>query len=44
MLDRIARRYGCRPSALLAGTARDLTIDVRCAVVGAEEDAREARR
>lgn len=44
MLDRIAQRYGCRPSDLLAGTPHALTIDVRCCVVGAEEDERAARR
>lgn len=43
MLDRVAKRYGCRPSDLLSGSVRALTVDVRCAVVGSEQDAKEAR-
>lgn len=42
MLDRVAKRYGCRPSDLLAGSVRALTVDIRCAVVGSEQDAKDA--
>lgn len=34
MLDRLARRYGQRPSALLHGSIADLTIDMFVAAAG----------
>lgn len=34
MLDRLARRYGQRPSALLKGSIGDLTIDMLAMAAG----------
>ncbi len=43
ILDKIAKRYQCRPSELLKGEARDLWIDWICLRKGIKNDNYQAK-